>query len=136
EEWNSGQSVGTATNASLQPAGGIIIPATNTPSSSSGCTAADFSGFVSGRIALIQRGTCNFGVKVQNAQAAGAKGVIIFNEGNPGRTGLQGIGIVDAAGNTFVPNIPVGSVPFATGKSLYDEYNAGHPPVASIDIDA
>jgi PA domain-containing protein len=42
---------------------------------------ADFSGFVPGRIALIQRGSCFFGVKVLNAQAAGATGVTIFNEG-------------------------------------------------------
>jgi hypothetical protein len=27
----------------------------------SGCTAADFTGFVPGRIALIQRGSCFFG---------------------------------------------------------------------------
>jgi PA domain len=66
EEWNPGQSLGTAT-ADLQPAGGIIIPPTPTPSSSSGCTMADFSGFVPGRIALVQRGTCFFGVKVLNA---------------------------------------------------------------------
>ena len=38
---------GTAT-AALQPAGGIVIPPTPTPSSASGCTAADFSGFVAG----------------------------------------------------------------------------------------
>jgi hypothetical protein len=134
-DWAAAQSTGTV-KGTVQPVGGIIIPATATPSSSSGCTSADFSSFHAGNIALIQRGTCNFGVKIQNAQAAGAKGVIIFNEGNPGRTDLQGIGIVDAAGNPFVPNIPVGSVPFATGKSLYDEYNAGHPPVVSINIDA
>jgi PA domain len=71
DEWNPGQSTGTTT-ADLQPAGGIIIPPTPTPSSSSGCTMADFSGFVPGRIALIQRGSCFFGVKVLNAQAAGA----------------------------------------------------------------
>src|SRR5262245_41286074 len=85
-EWNPGQSMGDTT-AALQPAGGIVIPPTPTSSSASGCTAADFSGFVPGRIALIQRGTCSFGVKVLNAKAAGANGVIIFNEGNPGRTG-------------------------------------------------
>jgi len=49
---------------------------------------------------LIQRGTCFFGVKVQNAQAAGASGVIIFNEGNtdPDRTGLLSGNLQDAAG--------------------------------------
>ena len=35
----------------------------------------------------MQRGTCGFAVKALNAQAAGAAGVIIMNEGQPGRTG-------------------------------------------------
>src|SRR5262245_22351168 len=47
-EWNPGQSTGSASNAALQPAGGIIIPPTATPSSSSGCTMADFTGFTPG----------------------------------------------------------------------------------------
>ena len=58
-------------------------PDPNGSSSASGCSAGDFTGFTAGNIALIQRGTCNFGMKVLNAQAAGASGVIIFNEGNP-----------------------------------------------------
>src|SRR5207253_9212716 len=117
-----GQSTGTANASSLQPAGGIIIPPTPTPSSSSGCTASDFSGFVAGRIALIQRGGCNFGVKVQNAQAAGASGVIIFNEGNPGRTALLSGSLSDAAGNPIIPTIPVAFTSFAIGNDLYSQY--------------
>ncbi|MDR2988682.1 MAG: hypothetical protein LBV34_27990, partial [Nocardiopsaceae bacterium] len=113
-EWNPGQSIGSTT-ADLQPAGGIVIPPTPDPSSASGCTAADFSGFVPGRVALVQRGTCNFGVKVQNAQAAGASGIIIFNEGNPGRTGNLSGGLSDAAGNRIVPTIPVAFTSFGTG---------------------
>ena len=89
DDWNPGQSTGTAT-AALQPAGGIVIPPTPTPSSASGCTAADFSGFVPGRIALIQRGGCNFGVKVQNAQAAGATGVDHLQRGQPRPHGSVG----------------------------------------------
>ena len=55
----------------------------------SGCEAADFAGFPLGNIALIQRGTCTFALKAQNAQAAGASAVIIFNQGNtPLREGL------------------------------------------------
>jgi len=123
EEWNAFDSIGTAT-ADVQPAGGIVLPPTATPSSASGCTAADFNGFVPGRIALIQRGTCNFGVKAQNAQDAGAAGVIIFNEGNPDRTGLAGGGaLVDADGNRITPTIPVGFVPFNTGADLVAAYN-------------
>ena len=120
-DWNPGQSRGNTT-ADLQPAGGIIIPPTPTPSSSSGCTAADFSGFVPGRVALIQRGTCTFGTKVLNAQAAGASGVIIFNEGNPGRTGVLSGSLVDAAGNRIVPEIPVAFTSFATGNGFLTEY--------------
>jgi hypothetical protein len=140
-DWNAGQATGSTT-AALQPAGGIILPPTPAPSSSSGCTANDFTGFVPGRIALIQRGTCNFGVKVQNAQAAGASGVIIFNEGNPGRTGVfGGGGLVDGAGNRIVPTIPVAFTPTATGTDLLDQYNqaiAGGTalPVLNIAIQA
>ena len=50
--------------------------------STSGCEAADFAGFPAGNIALIQRGTCSFGIKAVNAQAAGASAVIIFNQGD------------------------------------------------------
>ena len=140
DEWNPGQSTGTTT-ADLQPAGGIIIPPTPAPSSASGCTAGDFSGFVPGRIALIQRGTCNFGVKVQNAQAAGASGVIIFNEGNPGRTAVLAGSLSDAAGNRIVPTIPVAFTSFDIGNNLLNEYqqavqNGTALPQMSIGIKA
>ena len=107
DEWGPGQSTGSVTSGTVQPAGGIVLPPTPTPTSASGCAAGDFSGFVAGRIALIQRGTCNFGVKVLNAQAAKAAGVIIFNEGNtdPDRTGLLIGSMLDAADNPFVPTI-------------------------------
>ena len=40
---------------------------------------------LSGRIALVDRGTCNFTVKVQNCQNAGASGVVVANnvDGDP-----------------------------------------------------
>jgi hypothetical protein len=122
-DWQPGESGGTA-NAAIQPAGGIILPPTPTPTSASGCTAADFTGFTPGRVALIQRGTCPFGVKVQNAQAAGASGVIIFNEGNPGRTGVPGGTLTDANGNRITPTIPVAFTDFASGTDLLNQYDA------------
>jgi hypothetical protein len=139
-EWNPGQSTGTAV-ADLQPAGGIIIPATPTPSSSSGCSMSDFSGFTSGNIALIQRGTCFFGEKVLNAEAAGASGVIIFNEGNPGRTDVFGGSLQDAAGNPIIPTIPVAFTSYDIGVNLYNQYqDAVHAntalPVMSLSIEA
>jgi Zn-dependent M28 family amino/carboxypeptidase len=135
-DWNSGQSVGTA-NAALQPAGGIIIPPTQTSSSTSGCTAGDFTGFVSGRVALIQRGGCNFGVKVINAKAAGATGVIIFNEGNPGRTSVLSGSLQDANNNPIIPDIPVAFTSFDIGSGLLTQYQQAvqnHTPLPVINI--
>jgi len=132
-DWNPGTSNGTA-DADMQPAGGIVLPPTPTSSSTSGCTPADFTGFTAGRIALIQRGGCNFGVKVLNAQAAGASGVVIFNEGNPGRTAVLSGSLVDANNNPFVPTIPVSFTSFDIGQQLYDQFQAGTPPHMTLDI--
>jgi Zn-dependent M28 family amino/carboxypeptidase len=135
-DWNSGQSTGTTQNALVQPAGGIVIPPTATSSSTSGCTAADFTGFAPGRVALVQRGGCNFGVKAQNAQAAGASGVVIFNEGNPGRTDLLNGSLIDAAGNPIIPTIPVAFTTYALGLGLYNQLQSGTAPVVNLSIKA
>ncbi len=85
--------------------------------STSGCEAADFTGFVPGRIALIQRGGCTFRIKADNALAAGASAAIIFNQGNvdptDDRFGLFG-GTLGSAGVT----IPVVSAPFQLGADF------------------
>jgi Zn-dependent M28 family amino/carboxypeptidase len=137
-EWGPGQSLGSTT-ATLAAAGGIIIPPTQFSTSTSGCTAADFPSSISGHVALIQRGGCNFGVKVLNAQAAGATGVVIFNEGNPGppdRTGLVIGSMLDANDNPFIPTIPVAFTTFAVGEALYQQIQSGSAPNVSIDIKA
>ncbi|MFB9323049.1 M28 family peptidase [Cryptosporangium minutisporangium] len=51
-------------------------------STTSGCETADFADFPAGSIALLQRGSCDFNVKVRHAVAAKASGAIIFNQGN------------------------------------------------------
>lgn len=80
----------------------ISLGAGNT--SSSGCEPEDFSAFPSGAIALIQRGSCNFEVKAENAAAAGAAGAIIFNQGNTeDRKGLENVTL----GDTYEGGIPV-----------------------------
>jgi hypothetical protein len=128
-EFNPAAVAGTAT-AKLQPAGGIVVPATPTPSSASGCATSDFTGFVAGNIALIQRGTCSFAQKVANAEAAGASAVVIFNEGNPGRTGLLNGSL---AGNE---TIPVVFTSYAVGTQLLGQYVPGTGPVLTIDVKA
>ena len=84
----------------------------NYVASTSGCEAADFAGFPAGAIALMQRGTCGFVNKAQNAQAVGAVGVIVFNEGNPGRTALN-FGTLGTQ-----QTIPAVTASFALGETL------------------
>lgn len=66
----------------------LLVPSPRPNASTSGCEGGDFVGFPRGAVALVQRGTCTFRSKVENAVAAGAAAVVVFNEGNPGRTSL------------------------------------------------
>jgi Zn-dependent M28 family amino/carboxypeptidase len=93
--------------------GGTVLPPTPEPSSAAGCEPGDFPEPPSASaVALIQRGTCSFGIKATNAEAAGYAAVVIFNEGQPGRTD-------GTAGTLGAPvTIPVVGVDFATGSSL------------------
>lgn len=73
----------TVRNSKLQswspaPTATITAPL-RAPSPAIGCAPADFAGFPAGAVALIQRGTCNASAKSQNAEAAGASAVIIWN---------------------------------------------------------
>ncbi|HSK26821.1 MAG TPA: M20/M25/M40 family metallo-hydrolase [Jiangellales bacterium] len=100
----SGEAVGQAVAVDIDLGAG----AANT----SGCEAADFNGFPVGEIALMQRGSCAFGQKAANAEAAGASGAIIFNSGAAGATDVF-------AGTLGAPvGIPVVGVSTALGVAL------------------
>lgn len=96
------------------PVTAVDINLTGDRASTSGCETADFAGFPAGNIALIQRGSCNFSVKADNAIAAGASAVIVFNQGNvdpdDDRLSLFG-GTLDPP----VRSIPVVSTSFEQG---------------------
>ena len=85
--------------------------------STSGCEAADFTGFAAGDIALIQRGTCAFGDKVANAAAAGAAGVVIFNQGNEVE-GDDRTGLINGTLGTELSPIPAVGTTFALGEAF------------------
>ena len=116
------------TNAPVFPVGGIVDPPTG--GSDSGCAAADYTG-VSGKVALVQRGTCAFVDKWSLAQAAGATGVIIYNEGNtPAR---QNPIFVD---NQPDPPATIAAVitSYTLGNELLQAYKQGQNPTVDFKV--
>jgi aminopeptidase Y len=75
-----------------------------------GCDPGDFAGFTPGHIALISRGACTFALKASNADAAGAVGVIIYNNAP---------GVINGTlSSSFTLDIPVTSVTQDVGQEL------------------
>lgn len=98
--------------------------------STSGCEPEDFDGFPAGDLALIQRGACSFAQKAENAEAAGAVGAIIFNQGNtPEREGL----LFGTLGDPGI-NIPVIGATTQVGIDLSDNASADLSVDATSEI--
>jgi Zn-dependent M28 family amino/carboxypeptidase len=106
---------GDVVDAPVTPTNDVVIAPPAEPGSTSGCEASDFPASTAGSVALIQRGTCTFAQKAQNAQAAGAVAAIIFNEGQEGRTDVVA-GTLGGPGVT----IPVIGTTFAVGEELFN----------------
>jgi Zn-dependent M28 family amino/carboxypeptidase len=85
--------------------------------STSGCETADWAGFPAGNIALLQRGTCTFEIKAENAAAAGAVGIVIMNQGNTAAEDRNNIPAVTLTANN-TSGIPVIGVTYALGVTL------------------
>ena len=127
--------------ASLYATGGVIysspgvaaqaiVARTAIGAEAIGCTGAlqtdptDIVTNISGRIVLIRRGTCSFAYKADNAQRAGAIGVIVYN-------GDDREGTADVIGNMSAPadarpiTIPVMLVPNGIGQPIINELTGG-----------
>lgn len=100
--------VGTASFGPSLPPSGITANVVQA-SPSDGCS--PIAGTVSAKIALIDRGNCNFTVKTRNAQNAGATGVVIVD--NAPATTPPGMSGTD---NTIT--IPTVSVTMADGNTI------------------
>ena len=102
------------------PTTDVVIPPTPEPSSTSGCEPEDFPPApAEAAVALVQRGTCTYQAKVDNAAAAGYAAVVIFNEGQPGRQEvIQGT-------LTGPVTIPAVTASFAVGEELFGLAQAG-----------
>lgn len=80
----------------------VVLVEDNTAPTNDGCETLTNAGQLNGKIALIDRGECNFTVKVESAQNAGALAVIIVN--NVGGAPIQ-MGGTNA--NITIPSIMI-----------------------------
>src|SRR3954471_2136838 len=104
-------------NIKVVPTNDITIPSPG--GTTSGCELSDFPAATSGAISLIQRGTCSFTQKLQNAVTAGAVGVILFNEGD---TAGRRNALFRSADPGYT--IPAVLSSYAVGQELYNAYKA------------
>ncbi|MFN8283787.1 MAG: M36 family metallopeptidase [Chitinophagales bacterium] len=94
--------------------GAVAVATSATAPSNYVCGAVNNAAQVTGKIALIDRGDCNFSEKVLNAQNAGAIGVIIINRQSAGDSLIGMAAGTSAAGVT----IPAMFVTYAYGQLL------------------
>ena len=119
----AGDVTGTITGVDLQ----LTTPNTSDSGCSTDATTGepedDFADFPEGDIALLQRGTCAFGEKVANAEAAGAVAAIVMNQGNTADADRQDL----FSGTLGAPvGIPAISVSYPDGETLASGSPEGH----------
>ncbi|MCP4105704.1 MAG: M28 family peptidase [Desulfobacteraceae bacterium] len=101
----------------LVPLSGEADPNTSTDA----CESEDFEDTdLNGKIVLIQRGTCDYMDKAENAEVRGAAAVLIFNEGQEERTGVVDGDIGDESEVT----IPVLGISYDLAEALYEQARA------------
>jgi len=140
-EYESGVFTGSGSATVEGPVIPVDINLAGDRASTSGCEAEDFAGLdFSGPadIALIQRGTCTFGLKAQNADEAGAEAVIVFNQGNaPDRLELfiGDASTLDLEGTVPATyDIPVVGASFEDGVALSQEGSVAYVEVPPSEI--
>jgi len=129
DEGNEGFEVFPYSGAGDVTANAVAVDVTVPPgaegTSDSGCEDSDFDGFPSGSIALVQRGACTFATKVDNAIEAGASAVLLFNEGQTGRTEP----FSGSLGEEMVA-VPVIGISYAAGAAIVNAGSATSVHVA------
>jgi hypothetical protein len=113
----------SASFGSTLPAGGtfpyLYLPAAAVnPANVEGCNPWP-AGTFTGKAALISRGTCEFGLKVLNAENAGASFVIVYNHASGGDT-LLNMGAGAVGGSVTIPSVFIWH---SKGVAMVDWYN-------------
>src|SRR5262245_36593965 len=114
-------------DAVFGPAPYLPVAALGVPSLGCGPLPA---GSLNGQIALIERGVCQFSVKVFNAQQAGASAAIIYNS----EAGGEAVILMAAGQRAEEITIPAVSVPRSMGLGMVDWYGQ-HDGAARVQID-
>ncbi|KAF2018472.1 Zn-dependent exopeptidase [Aaosphaeria arxii CBS 175.79] len=103
----------------LAPSGHVSGPLVAVPNL--GCEESDFTESLEGKIAIIYRGTCEFGIKVGLAVSKGAIGVIAYNNGEGTLEGYSLQKFEDPEN----PYVPVGGISQGAGEALVAQLEAG-----------
>ncbi len=98
------------------------------PGNELGCNAFPAGAFA-GKVALIMRGSCEFGVKALNAQKAGATMFIVYNS-VAGGDSLIAMGPGAVGEQVTIPGVFIGHT---AGVALLD-WNAANPSTATLQI--
>ena len=93
--------------------GSLVLADDDTDTSSDACEALINSAAMSGKIALVQRGNCEFEIKIANAEDAGAIAVVVYNiagdpivmNGNPETSNIPAVMIGQAEGNLILAEL-------------------------------
>ena len=96
-----------------------------------GCNATDFPAEVEGNIALISRGTCEFGLKSALAGAAGAAGAVIYNNA----PGPVGGGTLGQPPRPEGPYVPTAGIAQENGTAIIDLLTAGSEVIGLLEVD-
>ena len=99
--------------------------------STDGCSAFTNAGAVAGRIALVERGLCGFALKARNASAAGAAGVVIYN--NLANASAAPPGMADDGINGAFVTVPTVSVTRADGLAIVGQLGVGVTAIIGVD---
>ncbi|MDQ3142430.1 MAG: T9SS type A sorting domain-containing protein [Bacteroidota bacterium] len=108
--------------------GDLVIVNDGTANPTQGCFPLINGAAVVGKIALIDRGSCEFGVKCLNAQDAGATIAIVINN-QPTGTIAMGAGAVGAG-----VTIPCAMITMADGQKLKEALIAGETVTVSFGL--
>ncbi len=89
---------------------------------------------LTGKMALIRRGVCNFSTKIWNAEQAGAVGVIIVNHFDDPDNNDETVINMALGANMEPVTIPAVFVSRSTGVIILSELDAGNTVTAAFDL--